>query len=739
MSMASQSVRPRDSSFESYVALANGLLADLAGICLLDGSLRLRGQHGELTGNTVAKWVRSLDWTESHDVQPAAGIRVGYRWLTAVPLQQSHGSLLGVFCVSQRLAESATQPSRVAADVALRLRPLLDCIHRELSTAVPARARLEVLTGRAAELEWLFNLTANLKGAVDDKRILEQLVVQATSRLHSALGVLYVPEKRLTIKCEHDKAAAAPLLEVWSQTREHLITWVQRQRRPMLVNGGGRAGAHLGRCKVLCVPMERNAGHVSGALMFYNPIDAANYSGRQIFLARHIGRQAASLVDAQFDLMTGLYTRSGLDQMYSDLPEDAGDSGESSVLYLDIDHVRVANELHGFELGNELIVRVAELLTTPFLPDGALAARISGDRFAVVLPGTVPDEALKIAHSLQQAAAKFAIGPPKERFDVSISCGVSSLVPMPDGLARAIAAAELACKAAKSRGRNRVELYAFEDGSMMRRHADMLAVGQLRSALKSDRLLLYAQRITPLQDPGLAGGYELLLRLRDTDESVLSPGPLVDAAQRYQLLPTIDRWVVKQALQMLGPYRAMLASRGLTISVNVSGQSIGDEMFIQHFTQLLKSANLPKACISVELTEQAAITNLASAKSMVTRLGALGCGFALDDFGTGANSLTYLKALNVNRVKIDGSFVRDILSDRNSQATVRAIVELARGMGIETVAEYVESDEIAAEIRRLGVDYAQGYAFAKPEPLAGLLQSLASDESRRLHKLFLES
>jgi diguanylate cyclase (GGDEF)-like protein len=738
MSNASHSPRPADSSFESYVALANGLLADLTGICLLDGSLKPRGQHGELTGASIVKWVRSLDWTESHDLQPPAGIRIAYRWWTAIPLQQTDGSLLGVFCVSQRLAESATQPARVAADVALRLRPLLDCIHRELSTAVPARARLEVLTGRAAELEWLFNLTADLKGAVDDKRILEQLVAQATARLNSALGVLYVPDKRLTIRCEHDKEVAAALLEEWSQMQEHLITWVQRQRRPMVVNGAGRSGAHRGRCKVLCVPMERNAGHVNGALIFYNPPHAPNYTSRQIFLARHVGRQAASLVEAQFDLMTGLYTRSGLDQMYSDLP-DVGDSGESSVLYVDIDHVRVANELHGFELGNELIVRVADLLLTPFLPDGALAARISGDRFAVVLPGTIPEEALKLAQSLQEAVAKLAIGPSKERFDVSISCGVSSLVPMPDGLARAIAAAELACKAAKSRGRNRVELYVFEDGSMMRRHADMLAVGQLRSALKSDRLLLYAQRITPLQDPGLPGGYELLLRLRDKDDSLLSPGPLVDAAQRYQLLPTIDRWVVKQALQTLGPYRAMLASRGLTISVNVSGQSIGDEMFIQQFTQLLKGANLPRHCISVELTEQAAITNLASAKSMVVRLGALGCGFALDDFGTGANSLTYLKTLSVNRVKIDGSFVRDVLSDRNSQATVRAIVELARGLGIETVAEYVENDEIAAEIRRLGVDYAQGYAFGKPEPLGGLLESLAEDESRRLHKLFLET
>jgi len=148
---------------------------------------------------------------------------------------------------------------------------------------------------------------------------------------------------------------------------------------------------------------------------------------------------------------------------------------------------------------------------------------------------------------------------------------------------------------------------------------------------------------------------------------------------------------------------------------------------------------LPRHCISVELTEQAAITNLARAKLMVTRLGSLGCRFALDDFGTGANSLTYLKALQVDRVKIDGSFVCDILTDRNSRATIKAIVELAKGLGMETVAEYVETEQIAQEVRRLGVTYAQGYAYGKPKPLKELRESLANDESQRLHKLFLES
>jgi diguanylate cyclase (GGDEF)-like protein len=401
--------------------------------------------------------------------------------------------------------------------------------------------------------------------------------------------------------------------------------------------------------------------------------------------------------------------------------------------------MHVVNELHGFELGNELIVRVADLLSTPLLPDDALAARISGDRFLIILPQATSPEAVKVAQTLQVAAARLVIGTAEDAFDVSISCGVSALIPMPEGLARAIAAAELACKTAKNHGRNRVELYAFEDGSMMRRHGDALAVGRLRSALKADRLLLYAQRIAPLQDPSLPGGYELLLRLQDVDGTLVSPGPLVDAAQRYQLLPSIDRWVIHRALQMLAPYRGMLGTRGLGMSINVSGQSIGDETFIQQFSQLLKDANLPRNCIDVELTEQAAVTNLASAKLMVARLAASGCRFALDDFGTGANSLTYLKALQVNRVKIDGSFVRDILTDRNSRATVKAIVELAKGLGIETVAEHVETDAIAQEVRRLGVTYAQGYAFSRPEPLSEVLEGLAHDESKRLHMLFLET
>jgi EAL domain-containing protein (putative c-di-GMP-specific phosphodiesterase class I) len=309
---------------------------------------------------------------------------------------------------------------------------------------------------------------------------------------------------------------------------------------------------------------------------------------------------------------------------------------------------------------------------------------------------------------------------------------------MPQGLARALAAAELACKGAKKHGRDRVEVYTCGDDSMMRRHEDVVAVGKLRHALKTDGLLLYAQRIVPLQQTGSAGGYEVLMRLRDKDGTIVAPGALIAAAQRYQLLPTVDRWVASRALQMLAAYRGVLKSSGISISINVSGQSIGDEAFITLFTEQLRAANLPPGSITVEITEQAAVISLGRANDMIARMTAMGCRIALDDFGTGSNSLAYLKGLHITRVKIDGSFVRDVVANRRSQATVRGIVELAKGFSIDTVAEYVESAAIAEKVRDLGVDYAQGYAFGKPEPLDKILAELGRDESRRLHKLFLE-
>jgi diguanylate cyclase (GGDEF)-like protein len=723
--------------FASYVQLTEVLLENVTGICLLDGRLCCQGEHGGLKAGSVLPAVESsMKHGELRHVPNS--LEQGHRLrVTIIPLEQTDGVLLGVFCVQQRAGkEIATSATAYAESIARTLRPVLDCLHRELSAVRAPDTNMRVLTERTAELEWLFDITGKLNGACDERRVVTELLRAACERLGSALGVLDVPERNICIKIGVDPAGSAAMEPVWERTSKHLLTWAERQNRPLVINGGSGDGPASRRCKILSVPLLRGSGRSIGVVAFFKPENAPDFAAHQVFLARHLGRQAAALVEAQFDLMTGLYTRDGLEQAYGQLSDDA-EFATGSVLYLDIDQMDVVNELHGFELGNELIARVSELLSSPLLPTGAFAARLSGDRFAVMLPATAPNEAVAHAAQIQAAATRLLMGPPNSPVDVSISCGIAALVNMPQGLARALAAAEIACKRAKANGRNRIELYSCDDTTIMRRNDDIASVAQLRAAFRADRVLLFAQRIVPLQNSSLPCSYEILMRLRDADGDLVSPGPLIVAAQRYQLLPAIDRRMLEGAMQALTPYGSILLQTGISFSINVTGQSICDEDFVRQFAERLRKSHLPRGSVTIEITEQAAVTNLVRATEMVRRLSALGCHLALDDFGTGANSLANLKSLQIARVKIDGSFVRDVLTDRGSQITVRAIVELAKGYGIDTVAEYVETQEIADLLRKLGVDYAQGYAFSKPEPLAEILRDIGRDESQKAHDLFL--
>ena len=731
--------RSDETMFASYVELSQALQEDVVGVCLLNGRSQSHNLWGQIDLPGLVSWVHSLGWTGKQPDRVAAAITTDdSTWLVAMPLQQPNGALLGVFCVrlsSKSLPDSGEPAHRVSQ----QLTPVLHSLHRELMEMRPVHARLQSLTERTAELEWLFKVTSGLHSSHTDHSVIEELLHAATDRLSSGFGVLHIPGKRLSLEYCRVPEQGDLLRQAWKQARPHLLDWAHKHQRPIVLNSAGHASINMVRCKILSVPAALEENAVMGVLAFFNTQEASDYDSRRSFLARHLGRQMATLVNEQFDLMTGLYTRDGLEQMYRKLQAELWQT-ERSVIYLDLDHMQMVNELHGFEVGNELIVCIAELLGPPLIPQGALAARLSGDRFAVVLPESSTDEAATMATALQQSAARLVIGPAQSTIDVSISCGIAALVDMPQGLPRALAAAEIACKAAKSRGRARVEFYSCEDKSMVRPQGDALAIGQLRAALRNDQVMLYAQRITPLQDPDLPGGYEILMRLRNPDNTaLLSTGELIEAAQRYQLLPTVDRWIVRHSLQMLMPYRSMLKSRGISVSINISGQSLGDEAFVRQITQDFVDAKLPHGSVCLEITEQAAVKNLRLTNELIQPLRLLGCRLALDDFGTGANSLSLLKGLQISRLKIDGSFIRDIDTNKRSLAAARGVIEMAKELGLDTVAEYVETDTIARIVKELGANYAQGYAYGHPEPLVDVLRALANDEeSQRLHKPFME-
>ena len=432
------------------------------------------------------------------------------------------------------------------------------------------------------------------------------------------------------------------------------------------------------------------------------------------------------------DSTTGLYTRQALEGLFRERPSAPG---PDCVIYADIDRLHLINEAHGFEYGDEVIKSFAGLLSSPLLPKSALAARVSGDCFLIALPGCEPRAAKMIASRVRDKAAKVIGGKLSasgKASEISVSCGVAAVQGTPDGFSRAISAAELACRAAKDRGRNRVELDDANDMSLVARHRDVLAVGMLREALKSNQFLVYAQKIVPLHDTERPSGYELLLRLKTADGSVASYGNYIGAAQRYQLLTQVDRWVAERALAMLGPYAMKLQRLDITVSLNVTGQSVGDPDFMRFLTTHLKRSGIPARNLMLELTEQAAVANLRQAGKLLEEFCHTGCRIALDDFGTGSNTLANFKGLPVARVKIDGSFVRDIQTNQRSQATATAIVQLARSIGADTVGEMVETLEAATKLRELGVDFAQGYAFHRPEPLDGVLDQLMKIEEPRV-------
>jgi diguanylate cyclase (GGDEF)-like protein len=738
-------VATEDPLFDSYLQLAQGQLGPLSGACLLDAEWRVRGLRGELAAGEIVTRLEALRWSGTDARLPALEcIRAGH-WLTLVPLEHADGVLLGAFCVQQSLAGGPPQLNRHAAEVARRLQPLTACICRDLLAALPTRERIRTLTERTEELEWLFEVTGKLTGRLDDRGVIEELLAAATRRLGGTMCVLEIPEKRLCV--EYFVVTDAPygtwhqremLKGVWKQTRQNLLQWAQRRNQPLVVNSAGRSGDKIPRCKILSVPVARHSGRVIGYLGFYNPPFADDFTSRHVFLARHLGRQAASLVDSQFDLMTGLYNRDGLLQTHAARPADA-EAQSGCVLYVDIDHMQVVNELHGFELGNELIVRVAELLGPPLMPERAIAARLSGDRFVVVLPDAHADAGRAVAERMQAAARRLRLGPSDGVVQVSLSCGIADLVAMPQGLDRAIAAAEIACKSAKSHGRDRVALYRSDDSSMMRRHQDAIAVGRLRAALNSDRLVLYAERIAPLGNAAIAGGYQVSLRVRESDGSLASIEPLLAAAGRYQLCPSVDRRLLQLLLEALTPYRRLLQDSGLWVAARVAAASLADAAFGAHWQASLRTARLPAAALVLMLDGDAAGRHLAPLAAMTDPLGACGCRYGLEDFGLATHAVGTIAALEVARVGIDAGPLGDARGLEQSAASVRAIVELGRRVGVETVAGGIVAGTARAALGGLGVDYGWGPAVGAPEPLEPLLRRLGSDESQRLRRLYLET
>ncbi|MCS3466851.1 diguanylate cyclase (GGDEF)-like protein/PAS domain S-box-containing protein [Pseudomonas sp. JUb42] len=420
---------------------------------------------------------------------------------------------------------------------------------------------------------------------------------------------------------------------------------------------------------------------------------------------------------ASHDALTGLANRREFEfRLERALEYQLVEPGRHSLMFLDLDQFKLVNDTSGHAAGDELLRHICTVLQQ-CLSEGDTLARLGGDEFGVLLPNCSPQIAEKMAEVLRQSVQTLQFVWKGRPFVTTVSIGLVHGSPALATLEASLRAADMACYMAKEKGRNRVQVYHPDDSELSSRFGEMAWIQRLHMALEENRFILYAQAIAPLDDnPEHAGGHvEILLRLRDETGRIILPDSFIPAAERYGIMSSLDRWVVRSVFRVIAKcLREGHAGPKATCAVNLSGASVGNDEFLEFLRQQFKTFGIPPHMICFEITETVAISNLGSAIRFINELKAMGCYFALDDFCAGMSTFSYLKHLPVDYLKIDGSFVKDMLDNPINRAMVEVINHIGHVMGKRTIAEFVETPQIEAALQEIGVDFAQGYLIEKP-------------------------
>lgn len=463
---------------------------------------------------------------------------------------------------------------------------------------------------------------------------------------------------------------------------------------------------------ITAAPMRSSSEKIAGVVLVLHDITEVMSMARQLsFQASH-------------DMLTGLYNRREFEKRLEMAIREARSADKHHVLfYMDLDQFKVVNDTSGHRAGDELLSQLAQMLKESTREHDTLA-RLGGDEFGLLLMDCPVEKAGEIADKLRQQVRDFRF-PWKDRvFDVGVSIGVVPITVNVGSLIDVLSLADAACYVAKEAGRNRVHVASDNDKAVARHHREMEWVHRISLAFEENRFELFFQPIVPLsrQPVEQIPRGEVLMRMRDDAGNAISPMAFIPAAERYNLMPTIDRWVVRTTLGKMREAQGPADAPPFRCTVNLSGQSLTDEHFLDFVLNQFHDCDIHGEYVCFEITETAAITNLSRARHFIATLKQLGCYFALDDFGSGLSSFGYLKGLQVDYIKIDGSFVKDMVEDNLDRAMVESINQIGHVMGMETIAEFVENDNIIEALRLIGVDYGQGYGIAKPESLDGLVE-----------------
>lgn len=449
-------------------------------------------------------------------------------------------------------------------------------------------------------------------------------------------------------------------------------------------------------------PILDRLGHTIGVIMVLHDVTEMRRLSTQLsYQARH-------------DSLTGLINRHEFEIRLDAALKDARDFGQEHALcYLDLDQFKIVNDTCGHMAGDELLRQLSGVLKKK-IRKSDLLARLGGDEFGVLLSNCSIDTARNVAESLRETVRDFRFTWEGRSFDIGVSIGLVPINADSGSMADLLTAADNVCYMAKEYGRDRIQMYAADDDQVARRHGEARWATRINEAIGEGQFSLYGQQMVPLNgaDDGRRH-FEILIRLKEEGGRLVPPMAFIPAAERYYLMPKVDRWVVWKSFQTLAALKVS-GEKDLVYSINLSGQSLSDDGFLDYVIRHFQEYRLEPGEICFEITETAAIANLSQAIGFISALKKHGCRFALDDFGSGLSSFSYLKNLDVDYLKIDGSFIRDMRTDPIDREMVEAINRVGRVMGLKTIAEYVEDEQTLQILSELGVDFVQGFAVARP-------------------------
>jgi len=601
-------------------------------------------------------------------------------------------------------------------------------IQEELDLQSECNQLAAELTERYEELNLVYSTQDQVEDLEEGQQALGRLVHNCVDFLDVGLATIICKERNVSMHSIRSGAApdaAESLLELLATS---IYDWVHSQVSYLIINENNdveRQRLLAGRPEnVLAQPIVDSHGTAIGMVAVAARQDGHIFSNGDRNLLEVMAKKAARIIHTHHDSLTGLMNRNGFEPtLVMALGNARTKNATYCLLHIDIDQLHVINDLMGHQEGDSLIRRVAKILRSG-LRDTDWLARLGGDEFAVLLSNCDVEQGHAVADKIRTAIKQLKVVSANRQLDVSASVGVASIDSLTEGIVGVMAAAEIACKSAKEGGRDRVQVFEEDNTSLVRRSEEVEWIGRIQQALREDTFDLHCQPVLPLADDGVPAHFEVLIRMRGDDGKPLSPAAFLPAAERYQLMPQIDRWVIRETLRILGECWDSIATNGEVFCINLSGQSLTNDGFFTFVADEIEHAQVNAEQICFEITETAAISNIDEALQFMNTLKTMGCRFSLDDFGAGLSSFGYLKVLPVDYLKIDGSFVREITTDKVSRSMVEAICQIGRTMGLAMVAEYVGDDETIAMLRSAGVDFGQGFHIGKPVPIKEITDRL---------------